>query len=300
MEKNILHVVDMSPCIYAGSYNKRSFIQGDVINTVNGYRERNIPTGGTSMLFNIIGQYLSTGPIAFVADRNPTIKKEKHPEYKASRTHPTDVSISKEVAEYILSDCGFDIYAKDGYEADDIIYSIVRKNRSKYDHIFVHTADSDLYFLVSEKVSILPTSTKAKLVTLENYTYVCRKGSITPYNTVMFEKFLHGDSSKGVHALSKQDREELTSVFYRKELLEFLGSPEDMRMIMRKRFPQHADRLSLFYPIFVDDKYDVEFRGNKQRIQEWAYAIGNRKVVQRRGDLSKQIREMLDMSLYIE
>ena len=73
-----------------------------------------------------------------------------------------------------------------------------------------------------------------------------------------------------------------------------------MRMIMRKRFPQHADRLSLFYPIFVDDKYDVEFRGNKQRIQEWAYAIGNRKVVQRRGDLSKQIREMLDMSLYIE
>ena len=59
MDKKVLHVVDMSPCIYAGSFNRHSFIQGDILNTGNGYRERNIPTGGASMLFNILGQYMA-------------------------------------------------------------------------------------------------------------------------------------------------------------------------------------------------------------------------------------------------
>ena len=163
MDKKVLHVVDMSPCIYAGSFNRHSFIQGDIVNTGNGYRERNIPTGGASMLFNILGQYMGTGPIAFVADRNPTIKKDKYPDYKGSRTHPNNVSVGKDVAEYILKDCGFTIYAEDGYEADDVIFTIVRQNRMKYDHIYVHTADSDLYILVRDNVSILPTSSQAKL-----------------------------------------------------------------------------------------------------------------------------------------
>ena len=139
MDKKVLHVVDMSPCIYAGSFNRHSFIQGDIVNTGNGYRERNIPTGGASMLFNILGQYMGTGPIAFVADRNPTIKKDKYPDYKGSRTHPNNVSVGKDVAEYILKDCGFTIYAEDGYEADDVIFTIVRQNRMKYDHIYVHS-----------------------------------------------------------------------------------------------------------------------------------------------------------------
>ena len=178
MDKKVLHVVD---------------IQGDIVNTGNGYRERNIPTGGASMLFNILGQYMGTGPIAFVADRNPTIKKDKYPDYKGSRTHPNNVSVGKDVAEYILKDCGFTIYAEDGYEADDVIFTIVRQNRMKYDHIYVHTADSDLYILVRDNVSILPTSSQAKTVTMDNYSYTCKKGKETPYNSVVFQKFLAGD-----------------------------------------------------------------------------------------------------------
>ena len=203
MDKKVLHVVDMSPCIYAGSFNRHSFIQGDIVNTGNGYRERNIPTGGASMLFNILGQYMGTGPIAFVADRNPTIKKDKYPDYKGSRTHPNNVSVGKDVAEYILKDCGFTIYAEDGYEADDVIFTIVRQNRMKYDHIYVHTADSDLYILVRDNVSILPTSSQAKTVTMDNYSYTCKKGKETPNNSVVFKNFLHGDPSKDLPPLPK-------------------------------------------------------------------------------------------------
>lgn len=300
MEKKVLHVVDMSPCIYAGSFNKHSFIQGDIVNTVNGYRERNIPTGGTSMLFNILAQYMAQGPIAFVADRNPTIKKDRYPGYKGSRTHPHHVSVEKDVAEYILKDCGFPVYAEDGYEADDIIYTIVRQNRNKYDHIFVHTADSDLYILVSDKVSILPTSSKAKTVTMDNYYYTCRKGKETPYNGVVFQKFLAGDPGKDLPPLPKEERERLVSIFCQPSLLPRLGNPGDLKLMMQRVCPEHLERLMLFYPLLVPGDFDVPMSGDAERVREWAWEIGNRKVPGKRGDLSHQIREMLDQALYIE
>jgi len=295
-----LHVVDMSPCVYAGSFNKHSFIQGDIINTGTGYRERNIPTGGTSMLFNILGQYMGTGPIAFVADRNPTIKKDMFKDYKGGRTHPADVSIGKEVAEYILKDCGFTIYAEDGYEADDIIYTIVRENRMKYDHIFVHTADSDLYILVRDNVTILPTSSQAKLVTMDNYYYTCRKGKETPYNTVVFQKFLAGDPSKNLPPLSREEKQQLSAVLCTPNFMPYLGNPGDLKRVMEKVFPQYVERMTLFYPLLVPGSYDIPSEGNAQRIREWAWEIGNRKVPAKRGDLSAQIKEMMDLALYIE
>lgn len=300
MEKNVLHVVDMSPCIYAGSFNRHSFIQGDVINTGNGYRERNIPTGGTSMLFNILGQYMGTGPIAFVADRNPTIKKDMCPGYKGSRTHPNNVSVGKEVAEYILKDCGFTIYAEDGYEADDMIFSIVRQNRFRYDHIYVHTADSDLYILVRDNVSILPTSSQAKTVTMENYTYTCKKNRITPYNSIVFDKFLAGDPGKDLPGLPREERERLVRIFCQPQLMPYLGNPGDLRKMFEKVCPEHLDRLTLFYPLVVPGTFNIPEEGNRERIQEWAWEIGNRKVPSKRGDLSRQISEMMGLALYVE
>ena len=300
MDKKVLHVVDMSPCIYAGSFNRHSFIQGVIVNTGNGYRERNIPTGGASMLFNILGQYMGTGPIAFVADRNPTIKKDKYPDYKGSRTHPNNVSVGKDVAEYILKDCGFTIYAEDGYEADDVIFTIVRQNRMKYDHIYVHTADSDLYILVRDNVSILPTSSQAKTVTMDNYSYTCKKGKETPYNSVVFQKFLAGDPSKDLPPLPKEDRQYLVALFCRPNLMHYLGNPGDLRSMMERVCPQYLERLMLFYPLVVPRDFNILEEGDKERIQHWAWEIGNRKVPAKRGDLSKQISEMMQMALYIE
>lgn len=298
--RKILHVVDMSPCIYAGSFNTHSFIQGDIVNTGDGYRERNIPTGGTSMLFNILAQYMGTGPIVFVADRNPTIKKEIHPEYKGKRTHPPHVQIGKEVAEYILQDCGFTVYAEDGYEADDLIYTIVSQNLPEYDHIFVHTADSDLYFLVGDKVSILPTSSKAKLVTMENYTYTCRAHKYTPYNCIVFEKFLAGDRDKCIAPLPADERRWLVSNLCKPEYIHRLGSVSFMTSWVTRNCPENVDRLRMFYPLWVDRDFEITQQGNRQRILEWAYEIRNRKLKGVRGDLSVQVKELMDRALYLE
>lgn len=295
-----LHVVDMSPCIYAGSVNTRSFIPGGILNTPTGYREQRIPTGGTSMLFNILAQYMGTGPIMFVADRNPTIKKELYATYKGSRTHPNNVQVSKEVAEFILADCGFTIYAEDGYEADDLIYSIVITNKHKFDKVCVHTADSDLFLLVDKNVEILPAHSRAKHVTMENYPYQCLANKTMPYNAVVFEKFLKGDHSKDIPALDKQTQQRLVSMFCTPQMLPHLGKAAMMSVLMQKHFPELSDRLTLFYPLMVPRDFSPHEEGNPERIKQWAFEIGNRKIPGKRGDLTEPIQELLRRSLYLD
>lgn len=297
-----LHVVDMSPCVYAGSFNRHSKIPGDIVNTPEGYRERYIPTGGTSQLFNIIGQFMNDGDFAFVADRRPTIKQEMFPNYKGSRKHQPHISIGKDVAEYILADCGFTIYYRDGYEADDVIANIVAANHDKYDHIYIHTADMDLTLLVDPKVSIEPTSSQAKRITYDNYSYAVKSKQTVEYNTLVFNKFLHGDPGKDIPSMHPLDIERCvlricpTPAHYAK-----LGNWKAMRVIMQKLCPEYYDRFVLFYPLPIEgETWDMRSEGDPMRIREWAFEIRNRKVPGRQGDLSAQIREMMDRALYLE
>ena len=165
---------------------------------------------------------------------------------------------------------------------------------------FMCTADSDLYILVRDNVSILPTSSQAKTVTMDNYSYTCKKGKETPYNSVVFQKFLAGDPSKDLPPLPKEDRQYLVALFCRPNLMHYLGNPGDLRSMMERVCPQYLERLMLFYPLVVPRDFNIVEEGNKERIQQWAWEIGNRKVPAKRGDLSKQISEMMQRALYIE
>ena len=82
--------------------------------------------------------------------------------------------------------------------------------------------------------------------------------------------------------------------------MHYLGNPGDLRTMMSRACPQYLDRLTLFYPLVVPQTFDIPEQGNRERIQHWAWEIGNRKVPTKRGDLSKQISEMMQMALYIE
>lgn len=296
-----LHVVDMSPAIYAGHYNRRSMIPADVIQTAEGWRERYIPTGGTCMLFNMLGQYLANGTFAFVADRQPSIKQSMWAGYKSSRTHPGPIQISKGVAEYILQDCGFNIYYRDGYEADDVVANIVRANHERYERIFVHTGDSDLYILVDDKVTVLPSSSKAKTVTRENYEYTVNSKRNVAYNTKVFDKFLHGDPGKDIPSLSPYDQKFLRDRVLCTEAMRIkAGDWVFMRSYFERCYPQLYDRLQLFYPLPIDEPWEISNQENLQRIKEWAFEIGCRKIMAQKGDVSKQVQELLDLGLYLD
>ena len=198
----ILNIFDIGPFIHAGACNTHAFIDAGVMKGVDGYREIRVPAGGVAQILNHIKNRGNDGVCVFCADRNPTIKKDWLPSYKSRREHKEHILKQKELAEYILNDIGYDVLFEEGYEADDIIYSLVTRYKDEYDHIYVYTADSDLYFLVSDNVSIRATSSRAKDVNMENYERIVNSKQPTPYNVLTVQKIAYGDKSDEIPPLS--------------------------------------------------------------------------------------------------
>lgn len=104
--------------------------------------------------------------------KTPLIRSELDPTYKAQRSHLTDSAFQQVRGniEKIVSDLGFEILNRDGYEADDIIASFVKKSchqcrckvrcancehKSEYDtDIVVYSNDRDMNQLLSFDVAI--------------------------------------------------------------------------------------------------------------------------------------------------
>ncbi|MDR1523219.1 MAG: hypothetical protein LBS29_04645 [Endomicrobium sp.] len=295
----VLHLVDVSSAIYAGAVNLHSFIQGDVVETEGGYREQIIPTGGTSLLFNSIYKYLKTGPMVFCCDRVPYVKRGMFPDYKITRTHKDKILVQKQVAEYILQDCGFDVLFEEGYEADDLISSCVDKFRDDFDHVYIHTADSDLYFLVKDNVSILPTHSRAKEVNIRNYEVVIKSNEFIPYNSILFYKMIKGDSTKSLSPLKGNQKDKILSLLNNNSYVKLMGDKDFMREIIGHIVPELLLRFDLTFPLQVSIPDELIDKSNVQRIKGWAYEVRNYKIPSQKMDLSEEVKALFESGLYI-
>src|SRR6201994_2056483 len=116
--------------------------------------------GFASMLVKILTDY---GPKATVVvwDKGYTGRKEVYAEYKAQRSSRPDLLKEQWPAfEPLVSAFGYQNLAVEGYEADDVIASIVQSARQEDPPIpvMVVTGDRDAYQLVGDGVRIMTTS----------------------------------------------------------------------------------------------------------------------------------------------
>lgn len=296
----VLHLVDVSGAVYAGSYNKHSYIPGSVRLTPEGYRELILETGGVHSLFNIVYKYGYKDAILFCFDSNPTIKKGWYPDYKANRSRKDDIDKQRMIAEIILNDCSLPVLKYESYEADDIIYSAVEEYKNRYEHIYIHTGDSDLYFLVSDNVSILPISSRSKEVTRDNYETMARTHKTTPYNSIMLWKMIEGVRNKNVPALSPTCAKRLYEVFYNDLFVPYLGDKDWMRSIIEQYIPEALLLFDLNFPLRVELPEHVHYAPDYQRIKGWAYEIKHRNLCGTKMGLQPVIDSMFERSLYIE
>ncbi len=116
--------------------------------------------GFASMLVKILTDY---GPKATVVvwDKGYTGRKEVYPEYKAQRsTRPDLLKEQWPAFEPLVAAFGYQNFAVEGYEADDVIASIVDLARGSEPSIpvMVVTGDRDAYQLVGDGVQIMTTS----------------------------------------------------------------------------------------------------------------------------------------------
>ena len=246
---------------------------------------------------------INHGDVVFCTDRNPTIKKDMLPSYKYSRTHQENVRIEKGVAEYILDACGCSIFARAGYEADDIIYTIVRQCHEMYDDIVVYTGDSDLYFLVDHKVHIEPISTTTKRVTFENFENVLVHGKSYRYNTITFGKLLHGDTSDNIPALDKESQAVVKSLFGKESMWPMLGDRDMLIHNLEIVCPKAALQAKLVFPLTVED-IPTEFkRPDWETLCCFGNAMHNknfRNYTKPDFDIEYHIQEMQSRGLYLE
>lgn len=298
----ILHIFDVSPFIHAAKKTSHSKLE-QVIPDGTSWKTQVTPTGGTSLLFNHIYNICNTGDVVFCCDRNPTIKKDMSPGYKSTRNHEQRVAVEKAAAEYILQECGFTVLARAGYEADDIIYTLVQKLHKAYDNIYIYTSDSDLYFLVDDVVSIKPSSTRAKEITRANYEQqLAKKGA--KYNTLTVQKIIKGDTSDNIPALPKNVQLKVANALYKDEFYPYLGDKKFVRDWVAYLVPEALNQVDLVFPLYIEDIPTEFSKPDIQTVVNFGDAINNsifRGHGDRDFDIKPHVIELQDKrGIYIE
>ena len=298
----VLRIFDVSPFVHAGAVNKYAMLLPELVDNGESFEERRIYAGGASLIWNVLYYEYGKCDMVFCCDRWPSVKQGMYEYYKANREHKEGIHKAKEVTEYILNDCGFTVLAEEGYEADDFIYSLVRDHKKHYDHIYIYTEDSDLYFLVSDNVTVLPNSSRSKTVTKQNFTYTARTGKYTPYNALTFYKILEGDKSDNIPPLPGYLQSVVRNVFDKEIYHPVLGDKETVSQLLNPLNPEIAHQVSLVFPL--DMQVPREFAtGDKIRIAEWGNAFRNKLWKHNKGipaHIQEKIEEMADMGLYTE
>ncbi|RME59094.1 MAG: DNA polymerase I, partial [Candidatus Dadabacteria bacterium] len=147
MEK-VLYLIDGSGYIF------RAYYAISPLSTKDGF-PTNALYGFTRMLLKTLrekgAQYLA---VAFDSGRE-TFRREIFTEYKANRAEcPDDLNAQIPYFRQIVEALGITTFEAPGYEADDVIGSIIAVHKECVDKIVIVSGDKDLMQLVSDKIIV--------------------------------------------------------------------------------------------------------------------------------------------------
>jgi len=182
-----LYIVDASSYIYRAYYAIRhlSNSRGQACNAVFGF---------TKMLLKVVRDYNPDQFVVVFDAKGTTFRHELYAEYKANRAKmPDDLVEQIPLIKQVVQGFRFATLEVDGYEADDIIATVVSHYRDKDIPITIVSGDKDLMQLIGEKVTMLDTM-KDKVFDLDA---VAERFGGGP-ETVVEVQALAGDSSDNV------------------------------------------------------------------------------------------------------
>jgi len=123
---------------------------------------RGLPTNATYAMTNMILKLLKENKpdslLVVFDSKVPSFRHEISKEYKAQRKPmPDNLSVQVPYVKSVIGALGIPILEIEGYEADDIIGTIVEKIKSEDVEIFIVTGDKDLMQFISENVYVYDT-----------------------------------------------------------------------------------------------------------------------------------------------
>jgi DNA polymerase-1 len=148
---DVLYVVDLSGYVF------RAYHAIAPLSSPSG--EPSHATYGTVTMLNRMIDERDPKLLAVAMDsKGPSFRKEIDHEYKANRPPPPeDLSLQMTRVGSIVELLGIEIWKQDGYEADDLIASAVRRATSNGMRVVIVSADKDLMQLVGESVCMWDT-----------------------------------------------------------------------------------------------------------------------------------------------
>ena len=263
-----LHIFDIANYVSAGAASQtENIIQDSLVFKDGMFQAVEFPCGGVSFVLNTVHEFMSEDNLLiYVGDRTPIFKRAKYKklfpseEYKGNRpVKKSNVYEQRLMAEDILKCIGLNVFACEGYEADDIIYSLVQQYSESFTRVFIHSRDSDMRLLVRDNVAIAPVGRHGHEINVFNFEHVPMYDYLVPHNATMLYKLAYGDGNKdNIHAMGKAyydlvDRfpTNIGSKFCNREYVDFYCSylhPDDQRLV---------DMIDLRWPLTVDSDFIV-------------------------------------------
>ncbi len=112
--------------------------------------------GFTSMLINVVRDEKPTHIVVAFDVSRTTFRSEAFPEYKATRsTSPAEFSGQVDLVREVMTALGISVVSVAGFEADDIIATLVAQSADSDMDVEIVTGDRDAFQLVSDRVTVL-------------------------------------------------------------------------------------------------------------------------------------------------
>lgn len=123
-------------------------------------RPSGMVSGFAGFIANLKSEFESDYIIFALDSKGPTFRKQIDPNYKANRVTPPEALLAQlPICIEMIEKMGLCAISREGYEADDIIASAVRKY-AKTHKINIVTHDKDLYQLIGENVCVYSPAKK--------------------------------------------------------------------------------------------------------------------------------------------
>jgi len=170
-------------------------------------------TGFTNFISTLQKQHDSDYLVFAIDSKGPTFRNEIDTNYKANRqAPPPELTMQLPIAIEWIDKMGYKTLGKSGFEADDIIATVVKFAKQEGYNVRVVSHDKDLYQLIDDGKIVLVDAIKRKTVDEE----ACfEKYGVTPKQFIDYQSIL-GDSADnvpGVKGIGKVGAEKLLQEF---------------------------------------------------------------------------------------
>ena len=170
-------------------------------------------TGFTNFISTLQKQHDSDYIIFAIDTKGNTFRNEIDPNYKANRKPPPqELTMQLPIAIQWIDKMGYKTLGMDGFEADDMIATVVKHAKEKGYDVRVVSHDKDLYQLIDDGQVVVVDAVKRKTMDEE----ACyEKYGVTPKQFIDYQSIL-GDSADnvpGVKGIGKVGAEKLLKEF---------------------------------------------------------------------------------------